>query len=128
MNEHERNQIIEQLINAIGDSNRVLTEMYDLYSYAFDASFGNYKPDVVCQPLSTEDVVQIVKIARAFHVSVIPRGTGTSLSGGPLPVDGGIVLDFSRWDTTLEINPDDLVAVASPGVITAHINEKASEY
>lgn len=120
--------IVDELIASIGDATRVLTKIEDLYSYSFDASFGVYKPDIVCQPKATAEVVGIVKIAAKYTVPIVARGTGTSLSGGPLPVKGGIVLDFSLWHTTLEIDPDDLVATVSPGVITAKINEAAEEF
>lgn len=120
--------IIEKLIGVIGDASRVLTKVEDLYSYAFDGSFGIYKPDIVCQPKATDEVVGIVKIAAKYTIPVVARGTGTSLSGGPLPVKGGIVLDFSLWNTKLEIDTDDLVVVVSPGVITSTINDKAGEY
>lgn len=120
--------LIEKLIEALSDSSRVLTEVYDLYSYSYDASFGVYKPDIVCQPLVTDEVVKIIKLAGQYNIPIVARGTGTSLSGGPLPVRGGIVLDFSLWNTKLEIIPDDLIAVVSPGVITSTINDKAGEY
>lgn len=127
MNE-QREMIIEKLIEAIGDASRVLTEVHDLYSYSFDGSFGVYKPDIVCQPKATAEVVEIIKLAGQYAIPIVARGTGTSLSGGPLPVKGGIVLDFSLWNTKLDIDPDDLVAVVSPGVITSTINDKAGEF
>jgi glycolate oxidase len=123
-----REAIIEKLIDAIGDPLRVLTEDRDLYNYSFDASFGVYKPNFVCQPLSTAEVVNIVKLARDNHIPLVPRGLSSGLSGGSLPVKGGIVVDFSLWDTKLEIDSDELIAVVSPGVITAMIDEKAEEF
>lgn len=126
--DEQRAEIIEKLIAAVGDSSRVLTEAQDVFSYAFDASFGIHKPDVVCQPKATEEVAAIIKVAGHYTIPVVARGTGTSLSGGPLPVKGGIVLDFSLWNTKLEIHPDDLIAIVSPGVITSKINDKAEEF
>ncbi|MFJ5768806.1 FAD-binding oxidoreductase [Psychrobacillus sp. NPDC093180] len=123
-----RDTIIEKLIEAIGDPLRVLTEVHDLFSYSFDASFGIYKPDFICQPMATMEVVKVLKLATQHEIPVTARGTGTSLSGGPLPIKGGIMLDFSLWNTKLEIDPDNLVAVVSPGVITAKINTKAEEF
>lgn len=122
------NKIIQKLKKVVGDEARVLTEVGDLYSFSFDASFGAYRPDIVCQPTATEEVVEIIKIASEYAVPIIARGRGTSLSGGPLPVKGGIVLDFSLWDTKLEVDPDNLIAVVSPGVITSHINDKAGDF
>src|SRR5699024_9250975 len=119
---------IKQIIkNIITDDQRILTEKVDLYSYSFDASFGTYMPDIVVQATATEEVAHIMKLANKYEIPVYPRGHATSLSGGPLPVHGGIVLDLSKWDNTLEIHPEDMVAVVSPGVITAHINEAAME-
>lgn len=119
---------IAKIQEIIPDSNRILTDKADLYSYAFDASFGMFLPDVVVQPKATEEVVKIMILANKYKIPVYPRGQGTSLSGGPLPVEGGIVLDFSQWNDKLIVDPDDMVAVASPGVLTATINEEALKY
>ncbi len=110
------------------DAKRILTSPADCASHGYDASFGAYMPDLVIQPQSKEEVVEIMKVANEHHIPVYPRGQGTSLSGGPLPVQGGIVLDCSQWRDKLVIEPDDMVAIVSPGVLTAAINEKASEY
>ncbi|WP_078394922.1 FAD-binding oxidoreductase [Shouchella patagoniensis] len=106
---------------------RILTSPADCASYAFDASFGTHLPDAVFQPMSKEEVSSVLKLANKHTVPVYPRGQGTSLSGGPLPVYGGVVLDCSQWNQKLEIDADDMVAVVSPGVLTAAINEKAGE-
>src|SRR5699024_8479840 len=84
-------------------------EIDDRTSYGYDGSFGQYIPDCVAQVMSTEEVQKIMEIADRHEVPVCARGASTSLSGGPLPVQGGIVLDFSQWDTKFEIYPDDLI-------------------
>ncbi len=113
------------LIKGISDEKRILTEQYDLVSYSFDASFGSFNPDIVVQAISTDEVVFIMKLANEHGVPVYPRGQATGLSGGSLPVKGGIVLDLSQWNDKLVIDPVDMVAVVSPGVITSHINDAA---
>lgn len=118
----------KQIEEIITSNKRILENVEDLYSYSFDASFGVYRPDLVLQPISTEEVVQIVRLANQYKIPLYPRGRGTSLSGGPLPVKGGIVLDFSLWNDQLIIDPEDSVAVVSPGVLTADINAKANEF
>ena len=123
----DKNTLKKLIGDIISDKQRILTEKVDLYSYSFDASFGTYMPDIVVQATATEEVAHIMKLANKYEIPVYPRGHATSLSGGPLPVHGGIVLDLSKWDNTLEIHPEDMVAVVSPGVITAHINEAAME-
>ncbi|HWO77851.1 MAG TPA: FAD-linked oxidase C-terminal domain-containing protein [Bacillus sp. (in: firmicutes)] len=123
----DRDRMIDLIGEFIPEKKRILTDKADLYSYSYDASFGVYVPDVVVQPKETEEVAKIMKLANQYEIPVYPRGQGTSLSGGPLPVKGGIVLDLSRWDQKLEIDAEDMVAIVSPGVITAHINAKAME-
>ncbi|WP_202080960.1 FAD-binding oxidoreductase [Caldalkalibacillus salinus] len=120
--------VINELHSIISEPERVLTDEADRYSYAFDASFGVYLPDVVVQPKSAQEVAQVMKIANQHLIPVYPRGQGTSLSGGPLPVKGGIVLDVAQWNQTLDIDTDNMLAVVSPGVLTAHINQAAQEY
>jgi glycolate oxidase len=117
-----------KIYSIIIDKKRILADITDRYSYSYDASFGNFLPDLVLQPVSTEEVARIVRLANEYKIPLYPRGRGTSLSGGPLAVEGGIVLDFSKWNQTLEIEPDDLIAIVSPGVITAEINKAAEKY
>lgn len=119
--------IVEKLHLVVTDPDRILISDADLYSFSFDASFGLHKPEVVCQPMSSAEVAGIVRIANENLIPVVPRGRGTSLSGGPLPVRGGIVLDFSRWNTKLVIDGENLTATVSPGVITSEINAAANE-
>ncbi|MEH7122203.1 FAD-linked oxidase C-terminal domain-containing protein [Bacillus sp. JJ1773] len=121
-------EIEKEIRQVVNNEHRVLTNEADLASYSYDASFGVFPPDIVVQPTSTDEVVGIVKVANKYKTPIYPRGRGTSLSGGPLPVHGGMVLDFSKWTDTLIIEPDDLVAIVSPGVITADINKMANQY
>ena len=103
----------------------MLTEEHDLYSYAYDPSFGVHLPDLVVQPQTATQIASIMQLANREKIPVTPRGHSTSLSGGPLPVQGGIVLDLSRMNDKLEIHREDLVAVVSPGVLTADIHKAA---
>ncbi|OHR70854.1 glycolate oxidase subunit GlcD [Bacillus sp. HMSC76G11] len=121
-------EILHRLKNIMDSEVRILMEKADLVSYSYDASFGTYFPELVLQPTSTEEVVGIVKLANEYMIPIYPRGTGTSLSGGPLPVHGGIVLDFSKWNQKLVIEPEDTIAIVSPGVITADIDREAKDY
>ncbi|MCA1040506.1 FAD-binding protein [Bacillus infantis] len=121
-------ECLQKLKELTGSPKRVLEEEADLFSFSYDASFGTYRPDLVLQPVTAEETAGIVRLANEFQIPLYPRGRGTSLSGGPLAVRGGIVLDFSLWNDKLEIFPDDMVAVVSPGVLTARINDEAGRY
>ncbi|GGK34522.1 FAD-binding protein [Caldalkalibacillus thermarum] len=118
----------EEVFRLIDDSRRIFTAEADRHSYAYDASFGYFVPEMVVQPISTAEVVHIVKLANLYKIPLYPRGQGSCLSGGPLPVRGGIVLDLTRMDQKLELYPEDLVAVVSPGVKTADIKNEALKH
>jgi glycolate oxidase len=112
-------------IEKIVELGRVLIDESDRYSYSFDGSFGTYLPDAVIQTRSVQELSNLVKFANQEGIPVYPRGQSTSLSGGPLPVKGGIVIDLSVMDDVLEVYEEDLVAVVSPGVLTASIHKAA---
>jgi glycolate oxidase len=124
MKQKELRDLLEKVIP---DKQRVLTDQADLHSYSFDASFGVHLSDIVVQPNKTTEVAQILKLANEHQIPVYPRGQGTSLSGGPLPVEGGIVLDLSQWNQKLQIEPTDMLAIVSPGVLTADIHAAATK-
>ncbi|ARI76149.1 FAD-binding oxidoreductase [Halobacillus mangrovi] len=107
---------------------RVLTELSDRYSYSFDASFGEYLPEAVVQVKHKEEVVSVLKMANEHQIPVYPRGQGTCLSGGPLPVFGGIVLDISQWPEKIDVSPDDLTVTVTPSVLTGNINKEAEKH
>ncbi|MFC0525857.1 FAD-binding oxidoreductase [Pontibacillus salicampi] len=118
---------MEAIREEIPDS-QIMIELSDRYSYSFDASFGEHLPDVVIQAKNKQEVVHIVTIANQFHIPIYPRGQGTCLSGGPLPVYGGIVLDLSQWPEQIGMSADDLTVTVSPSVLTARINEEAEKH
>jgi glycolate oxidase len=74
-------------------------------------------PDIVAFPRNTQDVVEIVRLCNEFGVPFIPRGAGTSLAGGCLPVGGGVMIVLTRMKQILEINLRDRYAVVQPGVV-----------
>ncbi len=82
-----------------------------------------FDPEVVVRPRSTAEVSAILRLATAARVPVTPRAGGTGLSGGALPVRGGIVLSVDRMDSIEEIDRRNLVAVVEPGVITQRLQE-----
>src|SRR5215469_17368057 len=80
-------EVVCELSDLLG-ARYVLHTPYDLMLYEYDASIDRSTPDVVVLPATTEDVVAIVKIAARQHVPVVPRGAGTGLSGGAIPIYG----------------------------------------
>ncbi|GED12531.1 glycolate oxidase [Aneurinibacillus migulanus] len=117
---------IEEVMSIV-KTGRVLTDESDRFSYSFDGSFGTYLPDAVIQTKNVEELAALVKFANRERIPVYPRGQSTCLSGGPLPVKGGMVFDLSVMNDLLEISEEDLVAVVSPGVLTADIHKAAEK-
>ncbi|MCJ7809350.1 MAG: FAD-binding protein [Desulfobulbaceae bacterium] len=113
----ERERLVEQLKEIVGPEN-VLASKMDLALYSYDASLGKGMPDVVVLPGSTEDVSRILSLAHKDKIPVIGRGSGTNLTGGTIPVKGGIVVHFSRMNHILEIDISNRTVTAEPGVIT----------
>jgi glycolate oxidase len=81
------------------------------------------RPAAVVLPVTTEDVVAVLRLADELRLSVTARGSGTGLSGGCVPSKGGILLSFERMNRILEIDTDNQVAVVQPGVTLAQLDE-----
>src|SRR5271156_5843768 len=96
----------------------LLTSPSDLLVYECDGfTIEKNKPDVVVFPTTTEQVVQIVRVCNEMNVPFLPRGAGTSLAGGCLPVGGGVMVALTRMKRILEVNLRDRYAVVEPGVV-----------
>ena len=101
--------VITQLRRIVGQEN-VLSEDADLFLYAYDASFPEHRPDAVVFPRTTEAVSQVMALACEERTPVVPRGAGTGLSGGSVPMQGGITLCFSKMNRLTAVDPDNLTA------------------
>ena len=109
-----RSNIVEQLRDTVGAEN-VLAARSDLLVYECDGFvIEKNSPDVVVFPRNTEDVSSIVKICNREDVPFLPRGAGTSLAGGCLPVGGGVMIVLTRMKEILEVNLRDRYAVVQP--------------
>ncbi|MFC1928220.1 FAD-binding oxidoreductase [Chloroflexota bacterium] len=116
-------KIISQLREIVGKE-AVLTSKEDLTTYSYDATTTwTHMPDVVLLPTTTEQVSQIIKLANENQIPVTPRGAGTNVSGGSIPLKGGIVLCTTRMNRILAINKGNLVATVEPGVVLQDFNQ-----
>jgi glycolate oxidase len=113
--------VIKELQRIMGKE-AVLTSEEDLLSFSYDAApVEKHAPGAVVLPVSTEQVQALVKLAKQEGLKLIPRGSGTGLSGGSVPVAGGVVISFTRMNHILEIDTANLTATVEPGVVTAHL-------
>ncbi|MBI5677913.1 MAG: FAD-binding oxidoreductase, partial [Planctomycetes bacterium] len=111
----------------VGKEN-VLSTLEDRICYAYDGTKQKYIPDVVVRPRSTQHVSDVLRFANEHEIPVYPRGAGSGLTGGAVPVQGGIVLDFTHMNKILEIVPEDLTATVEPGVVTQILQNEAAKY
>lgn len=92
-----------------------------LIAYSYDGTFQQHIPDVAVTPRTTAEVQRIVQVAARERIPIVPRGAGTSLAGGAIPITGGIVLALTRMNTIREIDPANTCAVVEPGVVTGDL-------
>lgn len=123
----EIKKAIAKLESILG-TDKVFSNVEERICYSFDGTKQKRLPDVVVKPVCTEDVSTIVKIANEFGVPVYTRGAGTGLTGGAIPVYGGIVLDIMKMNKILEISPKDLTATVEPAVITKLLQNEVAKF
>lgn len=113
---------VKKKLKKITGSSNFTDNLEDLSCYAYDATAKRYLPDAVLFPGSALEVSQILKIANQEKIPVTPRGSGTGMTGGSIPVSGGIVLVMTRFNRIISIDTDNLVAEVEPGVITGNFH------
>ena len=109
---------ILQSLNEICGAEYVFTDAEQLQNYSHDETEDlKFLPAVVVKPTSVNQIAEIMRIANAEQIPVTPRGAGTGLSGGALPVHGGILMSMEKFNKILEIDERNLQATVEPGVI-----------
>ncbi|KAA5535161.1 FAD-binding protein [Taibaiella lutea] len=86
-----------------------------------------FPPEIILQPASTEEVSKIMRYCNEHNIPVTPRGAGTGLSGGALPVHGGICLDMRRMNKIISIDVDNFQVITQPGIITEELQNAIKE-
>ena len=115
-------KIVNDLKKIVGKVD-VLTEKEDLASYAYDGTTSwIHEPDVVVFPTTAQEISEILKLANKERVPVTPRGGGTNVSGGSVPIRGGIVLCTTKMNKILTIDKENLTATVEPGVVLMDFN------
>ncbi len=105
-------------MRAVVGAGGVLATPSDLVVYECDGyTIEKNRPDLVVFPTSSEQVIDVVRTCNEFGVPFVPRGAGTSLAGGCLPVGGGVMIALTRMKRILEVNLRDRYAVVEPGVV-----------
>ena len=119
-------KVLKDLSRIVGPRNFV-AQQKELVRYASDGTKLLFMPDAVAFPGNSEEISRIFFLANRESFPVIPRGGGSGMSGGSLPVEGGLVLAMDRLNRILLIDRDNLVAKVEPGVITAQLQEEVEK-
>jgi len=122
----QRNPALADQLRAIVGRDAVLDRPEDLMLYEYDGGVRTNPPDAVVFPQNTEQVSRIVKLAASQGVPVVPRGAGTGLSGGAIPIEGGILVAFSRMNHILEVDAENMRAVVQPGVVNQTLSDSVA--
>jgi glycolate oxidase len=123
-------EIIAELIAIVGRKN-VISDKEKIETYSHDETSAkqySHMPEVVVTPKTTKEIAKIVKLANKELIPITPRGAGSGLSGGAIPLFGGIVISTEIMNRVLEIDYNNMMMVLQPGVVTNDINEEIAEH
>ena len=115
-------QTVKELTVIVGRNN-ISTDKSEMEGYSYDEKplATRYFPDVVVKPGDAVQVSKLLAFANEKRIPVTPRGAGTGLSGGSIPIYGGILLSLERMNRILEIDKENFVAVLEPGVTLSYL-------
>ena len=113
--------IVEELKSIVGEQHILFDDQEKLKEYSHDEvaeEMYHGLPEVVVKPNSTQEIAAIMKLANRELIPVTPQGAKSGLSGGGVPIMGGILMSFERMNRILEIDRTNMMATAEPGIIT----------
>lgn len=123
------NHLFYKALQQIYPSDRLLTRDVELLPYESDALTAfQTKPGAVVLPLREDEIIATVRLCYEMGVPFVARGSGTSLSGGSLPIADGLVISLNRMNHIKRIDPQQRIAVVEPGVVNLHITQAAQQY
>lgn len=118
---------LSKILEIVGTDN-VFTEAEHLEKYARDETEDLvYYPEAVVKPNTSNQISELMRLCNTYKIPVTPRGAGTGLSGGALPVKGGLVISMERFNSIIEIDERNLQATVEPGVITEFFMNAVAE-
>jgi glycolate oxidase len=120
--------IIKKLREIVGTEN-VFDSPEARIAYSYDAAAMKPElPAAAIRPSNAQQVSEIVLLANEERFPLVPRGSGTGLSGGALPTAGSVVLLTNHWNRILEIDKENLTVSVEPGVITAQLHQAVEKF
>ena len=120
-------EVLEKLKAVVGEK-FVFTDEESREHYAHDETEDfRFYPDVIVKPSTPEEVSGIVKLCNEYEIPLTPRGAGTGLSGGALPIHKGVVLSMERFTKIINIDEQNFQATVETGVITQVFQEEVAK-
>jgi glycolate oxidase len=121
-------QIVDELKQIVGAVN-VTTDAETLENYSHDETpLYRAMPEVVVKATSTDQISKVMNLAFNHHIPVTPRGGGTCLSAGAVPVYGGIVLSLEKMTQIKEIDKDNMMVTAETGIVTEQLGKELAKH
>jgi len=118
---------VEKLKSIVGSKN-FFDSKEDKLVFSYDGTpVYQQLPEAVLFPQDEEQISQIIKLANNEKFNVVPRGAGTGLSGGSIPVDNSVVVVMTKWNKILEVDTKNLTAWVQPGVVTGILQKEVEK-
>jgi glycolate oxidase len=119
-------EILSEIKKAVGPG-AVVRDPEKLSEFGKDAGEDTHLPELVVEAISSRQVSALLRLANKYYFPVTPRGLGTGLAGGAVPLFGGVLLSLAKMNRILSIEKDNLIAVVEPGVITLDLKNAVRE-
>jgi glycolate oxidase len=124
-------EVVAELRDIVGERYVIYDDLERMESYSHDEVAGAeyaHVPDVVVKPDGADEIAAILRLANRERIPVTPRGAGSGLSCGAVPVYGGILLSLERMNRILEVDRANMTVTVEPGVVTNDVNEAVQPY
>lgn len=122
------NKSLKEKIKSIVGNENYFDSEEDKRVYSFDATpIFEQKPEAVIFPEDEEKISEIVKLANREKFNIVPRGAGTGLSGGAVPVENCLLVVMTKWNNIIEIDTKNLTATVQPGVVTGYLQKEVEK-
>ncbi len=119
---------VKEKIKSIVGKNNFSDSPEDKITYSYDATpLLVQSPEAIVFPESEQQITELMKLANSERFAIVPRGSGTGLSGGSIPVENSLVVVMTGWNRILEIDTANLTALVEPGVVTGLIQREVEK-
>ena len=127
VSEDDSHAMIAELSAVVGEE-YVIWRSDDLLLYEYDGSIDRSRPSAVVLPADADEVAKCVAIANRYGAYIVPRGAGTGLSGGSVPLQNAVVIPVTRLNRVLDVDVENRVAIVEPGLVNIDLTNAVAPY